>query len=102
MTTPVSLFRSRSSPWLVVGVLAGLMAWLPACRAVDLQGHRGARGPRKHTGAFERALEIGISTLELDLAITADSVAVVCMSRRCSETTPVMPKRLSARPLTDR
>ena len=79
MTKPVSLFRSRSSPWLVVGVLAGLMAGLPACRAVDLQGHRGARGlaPENTLAAFERALEIGVSTLELDVAITADGVAVV-------------------------
>jgi hypothetical protein len=79
MTKPVSLFRSRSSPWLVVGVLAGLMAWLPACRAVDLQGHRGARGlaPENTLAAFERALKIGVSTLELDVAITADGVAVV-------------------------
>jgi glycerophosphoryl diester phosphodiesterase len=79
MKNPVSLCKSRSRSRLVVGVLAGLMAWLPACRAVDLQGHRGARGlaPENTRAAFERALEIGVSTLELDVAITADGVAVV-------------------------
>ena len=47
--------------------------------ALDLQGHRGARGlaPENTLPAFERALEIGVTTLELDIAITADGVAVV-------------------------
>lgn len=45
----------------------------------DLQGHRGARGllPENTLSAFERALEIGVTTLELDVGITADGVAVV-------------------------
>ena len=94
MTKPVSLFRSRSSPWLVVGVLAGLMAWLPACRAVDLQGHRGARGlaPENTLAAFERALKIGVSTLELDVAITADGVAVVSHEPALFEAIAAMPR----------
>lgn len=45
----------------------------------DLQGHRGARGlmPENTLPAFARALEIGVSTLELDCGITADDVVVV-------------------------
>ncbi|MEO6625400.1 MAG: glycerophosphodiester phosphodiesterase family protein, partial [Burkholderiaceae bacterium] len=45
----------------------------------ELQGHRGARGlmPENTLAAFERALEIGVSTLELDIAITADGVPVI-------------------------
>ena len=47
--------------------------------AFDLQGHRGARGlaPENTLAAFERALEVGVTTLELDVGITADGVAVV-------------------------
>lgn len=47
--------------------------------AFDLQGHRGARGlsPENTLPAFERALAIGVSTLELDVGLTADGVVVV-------------------------
>ena len=50
-----------------------------AAHAFDLQGHRGARGlaPENTIPAFERALQIGVSTLELDLAVTKDNVLVV-------------------------
>ncbi len=45
----------------------------------DLQGHRGARGlwPENTLGGFERALALGVSTLELDCAMTRDGVVVV-------------------------
>ncbi|HUF81255.1 MAG TPA: glycerophosphodiester phosphodiesterase [Burkholderiales bacterium] len=48
-------------------------------QALDLQGHRGARGlaPENTLPAFAKALEIGVSTLELDCAITRDGVVVV-------------------------
>jgi glycerophosphoryl diester phosphodiesterase len=51
----------------------------PAAMAFDLQGHRGARGlmPENTLEAFATALEIGVSTLELDLAMTKDGVLVV-------------------------
>lgn len=55
-------------------------ALLPlAAAAFDLQGHRGARGlaPENTLHAFERALAIGVSTLELDIGVTADGVVVV-------------------------
>lgn len=47
--------------------------------ALDLQGHRGARGllPENTLPAFARALAIGVTTLELDCAITRDGVVVV-------------------------
>jgi glycerophosphoryl diester phosphodiesterase len=47
--------------------------------ALDIQGHRGARGllPENTLPAFARALEIGVTTLELDCAITKDGVVVV-------------------------
>lgn len=50
----------------------------PAC-AFDLQGHRGARGlaPENTLPAFAKALEIGVTTLETDLAVTRDGVLVL-------------------------
>jgi len=45
----------------------------------DLQGHRGARGlaPENTIPAFRRALQIGVTTLEMDVAITGDGTVVV-------------------------
>ncbi len=45
----------------------------------DLQGHRGARGlaPENTLPAFRRALDLGVTTLELDVVISADSHVVV-------------------------
>lgn len=45
----------------------------------DLQGHRGARGlrPENTLSAFAHALAIGVTTLELDTAVTRDGVVVV-------------------------
>lgn len=55
-----------------------LAAALPT-QAFDLQGHRGARGlrPENTLAAFAHALELGVTTLELDIAITADGIPVV-------------------------
>ena len=65
--------------WLIPAVL--LLA-APA-NAFDLQGHRGARGlaPENTLAAFETALAIGVTTLELDLAMTRDGVLVVSHDR---------------------
>lgn len=45
----------------------------------DLQGHRGARGlaPENTLAAFATALSLGVTTLELDCAITRDGIPVV-------------------------
>lgn len=47
--------------------------------AFDLQAHRGGRGllPENTLAAFENAIRMGVTTLELDIAITADGVPVV-------------------------
>ena len=52
---------------------------MPSTSALDIQGHRGARGlmPENTLPAFARALTIGVTTLELDCAITRDGVVVV-------------------------
>ncbi len=48
-------------------------------RTIDLQGHRGCRGlmPENTIPGFLKALEFGVSTLEMDLAISADFQVVV-------------------------
>jgi glycerophosphoryl diester phosphodiesterase len=45
----------------------------------DLQGHRGARGlwPENTLLGFERAIDLGVSALEFDCAVTRDGVVVV-------------------------
>ena len=50
-----------------------------SAQALDLQGHRGARGllPENTLPSFQRALELGVTTLELDIAITSDGVLVI-------------------------
>ena len=52
--------------------------------AFDLQGHRGARGlaPENTLPAFAAALEIGVTTLELDTGVTKDGVVVIHHDRR--------------------
>jgi len=64
----------------VTRLLAAVLA-LAACaaQAIDLQGHRGARGllPENTLPAFQRALELGVTTLELDIAVTRDGVLVI-------------------------
>ena len=47
--------------------------------SLDIQGHRGARGlmPENTLPAFAHALALGVTTLELDCAITQDGVVVV-------------------------
>ena len=50
-----------------------------AAQAIDLQGHRGARGllPENTIPGFQRALELGVTTLEMDVAINAEGHAVL-------------------------
>ncbi len=47
--------------------------------SIDIQGHRGCRGllPENTLPAFEKAIDIGVHTLELDIAITKDHKVVV-------------------------
>ena len=60
-------------------VLGLTLAMAAPVQALDIQGHRGARGlaPENTLPAFARALAIGVTTLELDCGITRDGVAVV-------------------------
>ncbi|NYJ32467.1 glycerophosphodiester phosphodiesterase family protein [Nocardiopsis aegyptia] len=64
----------------------------------DLQAHRGGVGlvVESTVPAFENALRLGVSTLELDVQITRDGEAVVTHDRRisdhnCQDTEPAFP-----------
>ncbi|GAA2088614.1 glycerophosphodiester phosphodiesterase family protein [Actinomadura alba] len=66
--------------------------------AFDLQAHRGGLGlvVESTLPAFENALRLGVSTLELDVQITEDGEAVVTHdrqinARKCQDTAPVAP-----------
>lgn len=50
-----------------------------AQKRIDVQGHRGCRGllPENSLPAFEKAIDLGVNTLELDIAITKDNKVVV-------------------------
>jgi glycerophosphoryl diester phosphodiesterase len=49
-------------------------------RKFELQGHRGARAlfPENTIAGFVATMAIGVDALELDVAVTADNVPVVC------------------------
>jgi glycerophosphoryl diester phosphodiesterase len=51
---------------------------------MDVQGHRGTRGylPENTLPAFAKALDMGVTTLELDTGVTKDGVVVVHHDRR--------------------
>src|SRR5262249_54054636 len=65
-------------------IVAGSVVLCSAAGAFDLQGHRGARGlaPENTLPAFATALSIGVTTLELDLAMTSDGILVVSHDSR--------------------
>ena len=60
-------------------MVAALLVMTGTAHGLDLQGHRGARGllPENTLPAFAKALAIGVTTLELDTAVTRDGVVVV-------------------------
>jgi glycerophosphoryl diester phosphodiesterase len=69
---------------IAAAIVAGSLLASTAVHAFDLQGHRGARGlaPENTLAGFETALAIGVTTLELDLAMTKDGVLVVSHDSR--------------------
>src|ERR1700754_3435978 len=64
----------------------------------DIQAHRGGIGLRSENtlASFGNAMRLGVSTLELDVQITKDNVAVITHDRKldpskCQDTGPVTP-----------
>ena len=74
---------SPVSNWRVVLAALFSMGSMNITYALDLQGHRGARGlaPENTLRAFAVALGIGVTTLELDAGITRDGVVVISHDR---------------------
>ena len=62
---------------ITLTLLLGLCS--TAAHALDLQGHRGARGlaPENTLAGFAKALALGVTTLETDIAISRDGVLVI-------------------------
>ncbi len=60
-------------------VACAMAAFALPAGAFDLQAHRGGRGlrPENTLVAFENALRLGVTTLELDIAITSDGIPVI-------------------------
>jgi glycerophosphoryl diester phosphodiesterase len=79
-----SLANSKSTNAFRAAAIAALVL-LSGCatHTFDLQGHRGARGlaPENTLAAFERALDVGVTTLEMDIGLTKDGVVVVYHDR---------------------
>jgi glycerophosphoryl diester phosphodiesterase len=78
---------------VAIGVVAPLPTASPQAPGFDLQAHAGGRG--EATGeslrAFAKSLELGVSTLELDINITKDHQPLVwhdpvIASQQCSDT----------------
>lgn len=64
---------------LVSLAIAATFLLAQPAQAFDLQGHRGARGlaPENTLPAFATALSLGVTTLELDINLTADNAVLV-------------------------
>ncbi|MEQ8581634.1 MAG: glycerophosphodiester phosphodiesterase family protein [Marinoscillum sp.] len=64
---------------LTMVILASCSGPSQSTQAFDLQGHRGCRGlmPENTIPAFIKALDLGVTTLEMDLAVTKDHELVV-------------------------
>ncbi|MGV9662591.1 glycerophosphodiester phosphodiesterase [Nocardia niigatensis] len=67
-------------------------------RPFDLQAHRGGRGMtiEESLPGFAKAIELGVTTLELDIVLTADKTPViwhdpVVQAEKCSDTAPAFP-----------
>jgi len=70
----------------------------PGARPFDLQAHRGGIGLTVEStiASFSKALDLGVTTLELDVQITKDGFAVVTHDRdpvetKCTDTAPASP-----------
>lgn len=88
LTTPLAALITT------IVVLNGVPA-AAAAGDFDLQAHRGGRGETSEESlrAFAKALEVGVSTLELDIVITADGQPLVwhdpvIETTKCADTGP--------------
>jgi glycerophosphoryl diester phosphodiesterase len=75
---PLTVHSFHGTAFLPALALLLALAVGPA-QAFDLEGHRGARGlaPENTVAAFRRAIDIGVTTIETDIAVTRDRVPVI-------------------------
>ncbi|MEZ4719050.1 MAG: glycerophosphodiester phosphodiesterase family protein [Caldilineaceae bacterium] len=75
VATPAAVAPSTAAP--TASDTAGAVTPFPA--GFDVEGHRGARrlAPENTLPAFETALDLGVTTLELDLHLSADGELVI-------------------------
>jgi glycerophosphoryl diester phosphodiesterase len=75
---PPNLTIARGLVLTALVVLSGC-----ATPAFDAQGHRGARGlaPENTLAAFDAALAVGVTTLELDIGVSKDGIVVIYHDR---------------------
>lgn len=68
-----------SSPAETVSTVPATVGNEAATASLDLQGHRGARGlrPENTLPSFEAALDLGVTTLEMDLHLSSDDAVIV-------------------------
>jgi glycerophosphoryl diester phosphodiesterase len=91
---------ARLAAALLLGLGLGLLvAWPAAAQPAefDLQAHRGGRGETTEESlrAFAKSLELGVSTLELDIVLTKDSQPLVWHdptidAAKCADTAPAV------------
>ncbi|WP_040811896.1 glycerophosphodiester phosphodiesterase [Nocardia concava] len=67
-------------------------------RSFDLQAHRGGRGMtiEESLPGFAKAIELGVSTLELDIVLTKDKAPLIwhdpkIQAEKCTDTAPAFP-----------
>jgi glycerophosphoryl diester phosphodiesterase len=71
---------------LALSALAGVAPAAADAAGFDLEAHRGGRGlrPENTLASFGNALQLGVTTLELDTGVTRDGIVVVSHERRIS------------------
>lgn len=79
------------------GALAAPVQAAPSA-SFDLQSHRGGRGEHTEESlyGFARSLELGVTTLELDVVLTKDDVPLIwhdptVQADKCADTAPATP-----------
>lgn len=87
------------SPGGITGSLPGIPGADPVDNlptTFDLQAHRGGRGEHTEESrtAFETAIDLGVTTLELDIHMTEDGIPLVwhdpsIQDHKCTDTAPV-------------
>ncbi|WP_167177756.1 glycerophosphodiester phosphodiesterase [Saccharomonospora amisosensis] len=92
-------FGSIAAVLVAVLFVNGTAAAKPNHRDFDIQAHRGGIGLTVEgtLAAFSRAMELGVTTLELDIQITRDGREVITHDRKinpakCADTAPAWPQ----------